>query len=251
MDSKIKFTGKAAIYSKYRPGYPEEYLDYFITYNRLPADATIADVGSGTGIFSRHLLEKGFRVIAVEPNDDMRGLAKKNLKEYPGFTSQKGSAENTELPAQSVDLVTAAQAFHWFDPLKFKAECSRILKPDANVALVWNSRDTSSELIQENAELCKKFCPQFEGYSNGIEETPDVYRLFFRNGEYDEKEFPHNLKMTLEGFIGRNLSASYAPRETEPGYQEFVEGLTELFVKYSKSDEILVLNITRSYIGRV
>lgn len=251
MDSTVKFTGKATIYSKYRPGYPKEYMDYLAAYSRLPSDAVIADIGSGTGIFSRQLLERGFRVIAVEPNDDMRSAAENNLSDYPGYFSKKGTAENTGIPAGRVDLVTAAQSFHWFDAMKFKAECSRILKPDSNVALVWNSRDSSSELIMENAEICKKFCSQFYGFSGGIEETPDVYRQFFRDGKYDKKEFQHNLKMSLDGFIGRNLSSSYAPKVTDPDYGKFIEAITGLFAKYSKDDEILVPNITRSYIGKV
>lgn len=251
MDTTTKFTGKANIYSKYRPGYPEEFIRYLVTYNRLTPDSIVADVGAGTGIFSRQLLEKELNVIAVEPNDDMRIIAEKELSGYPRFFPRKAAAESTGIPEKSVDLITAAQAFHWFDTAKFKLECHRILKPGSNVALVWNSRDVSSPLIMENAAICKEFCPQFQGFSGGIEETPEVYRKFFEDGKYEKQEFPHHLKQNLDAFVGRNLSASYAPKSNEPNYKKFIDAITNLFAKYSQEGEITVPNITRSYIGKV
>ena len=251
MKTTDKFTGKAEIYVKYRPGYPAEYIDYLTGYNALAPGAAVADIGAGTGKFTRQLLERNFNVIAVEPNDDMRSTAVKSLRHYPNFASQNGSAENTGLQDESTDLITVAQAFHWFDKTKFRQECKRILKKESNVALVWNSRDLSSRLVAENAEICKRFCPQFKGFSGGIEETPEVFAQFFRNGRYDYQSFDNHLEYSLDDFIGRNLSASYAPKSTEPDYHKFIEAITELFNKYSEDDKIILPNITRSYIGKV
>ena len=125
---------------------PNEYIDYLLSANELNENQIVADIGSGTGIFSRQLLESGLHVIGVEPNDDMRKMAEQSLKRYPRFQSIKATAENTTLKKNSVDLVTVAQAFHWFDKEAFKIECQRILKQKANVALVWNSRDVTSPL---------------------------------------------------------------------------------------------------------
>ena len=88
----------------------------------------MADIGSECGIFSHQLLESGLHVIGVEPNDDMRKMAEQSLKLYSRFQSIKATAENTTLKENSVDLVTVAQAFHWFDKEAFKIECQRILK---------------------------------------------------------------------------------------------------------------------------
>jgi ubiquinone/menaquinone biosynthesis C-methylase UbiE len=154
-----KFSGKADVYSKSRPSYPTVFIDYLFSINSLNETSRVADIGSGTGILTRQLLERGVSVVAVEPNDDMRTKAEQDLKGFEHFTSTKGSAEETSLPDNSVDIVIAAQAFHWFDHEKFKLECKRILKQDRKVALVWNSRDSESSLIKENAEIFKKYCP--------------------------------------------------------------------------------------------
>jgi ubiquinone/menaquinone biosynthesis C-methylase UbiE len=187
----------------------------------------------------------------VEPNVDMRTAAEEDLNQFAHFTSIKGTAEETTIPDKSVDLVIAAQAFHWFDHDKFKLECKRILRQEAKVALVWNSRDFSSLMIIENAEICRKFCPNFYGFSGGIGEDQEVFKKFFRDGEYEFKRISNDLTLDLEGFLGRNLSASYSPKPTDKEYQDFVEAVTDLFEKYSSNGKIVMPNFTRSYLGNV
>lgn len=204
------FTDRADIYAKYRPSYPNEYIDYLLSANQLKGNRIVADIGSGTGIFSHQLLESGLHVIGVEPNDDMRKIAEQSLKLYSRFQSIK-----------------------------------------ANVALVWNSRDLTSPLIKENAEICQKTCPNFKGFSGGIDETPEVFNNFFKDGKYDFKEYQNDLLFDYEGFLGRNLSASYAPKENDEQYKNFIFLLSELFEKYSKDGKIILPNLTRSYLGNV
>lgn len=251
MKTTGNFTGKADIYAKYRPSYPDEYIDYLFSANQLKKDSIVADIGSGTGIFSRQLLERGLHVIGVEPNDDMRTMAEQSLKQYARFNSIKATAENTTLKEKSVDLVTVAQAFHWFDKKAFKIECQRILKHKANVALVWNSRDLTSPVIKENEAICRKTCSNFNGFSGGIEETPEVFSSFFKDGKYEFKIYQSDMLFDYEGFLGRNLSASYAPKKDDGEYKRFVFLLSELFEKYSKNGKIVLPNITRSYLGNV
>lgn len=213
MKTTENFTDKANIYAKYRPSYPNEYIEYLLSANELNENQIVADIGSGTGIFSRQLLENGLHVIGVEPNDDMRKMAEQSLKRYPRFQSIKATAEHTTLKENSVDLVTVAQAFHWFNKEAFKIECQRILKQKAHVALVWNSRDGTSPIIKEKADICQKTCPNFKGFSGGIEETPEMFNSFFKDGKYEFKEYQNDLLFDYEGFLGRNLSASYAPKK--------------------------------------
>ncbi|WHZ00837.1 class I SAM-dependent methyltransferase [Neobacillus sp. YX16] len=246
-----KFSGKADVYSKSRPSYPTEYIDYLLSVNSLNESSRVADIGSGTGILTRQLLERGVSVVAVEPNDDMRTKAEQDLKQYEHFTSIKGSAEATSLPDKSIDLVIAAQAFHWFDQKKFKFECKRILKQEAKVSLVWNSRDFTSPLIKENAEIFKKYCPNFYGFSGGIGEGEELFNQFFRHDEFEFKKFPNDLVMDFEGFLGRNLSASYSLKESDKEFEFFVEAITNLFEKYSHNGKIFMPNYTRSYLGKV
>ncbi|MDM8150053.1 class I SAM-dependent methyltransferase [Priestia megaterium] len=251
MKSTDKFTDKAEVYAKYRPSYPYEYIEYLITEAGLNQDCIIADIGSGTGILSRQLIEKGFPVIGVEPNDDMRSVAEQSLKLDSRFISIKATAENTTIKDDSLDLVTVAQAFHWFDKEKFKLECQRILKQDAKVALVWNSRDGSSDINKESAEVCQKYCPNFKGFSGGIEETPVVYQQFFKDGKYDFRNFRNDLQFDFNGFLGRYLSASYSPKKTDKEYNPFIAALSNLFEKYSKNGKVVIPNNTRSYLGKV
>ncbi|MCM3443846.1 class I SAM-dependent methyltransferase [Metabacillus halosaccharovorans] len=251
MKTTENFNDKAEVYAKYSPYYPNEYIDYLFTANQLKEDQIVADIGSGTGIFSRQLLERGLNVIGIEPNDDMRNMAEQSLKQYSRFKSKKATAENTTLKGENVDLVTVAQAFHWFDKEAFKIECQRILKQKANVALVWNSRDLTSLIMKENAEICQKTCPNFKGFSGGMVESPEIFNSFFKNGKYEFKMYQNDLLFDYEGFLGRNLSASYAPKKNDKEYERFVFLLSELFEKHSKNGKIVLQNITRSFLGNV
>lgn len=167
-----QFTGKASAYEKHRPNYPQACIDFIISAAGLKRGNVVADIGAGTGIFSRQLSESGLQVMAVEPNADMRAQAEKMLADYSNTVVLPGSAEETGIAAGSVRLVIAAQAFHWFDAAKFRAECKRILVPGGRVALIWNSRDLESPLVQETAGICRRFCPT-KGNIEIVNETSD------------------------------------------------------------------------------
>ena len=251
MKNDCKFSGKANIYARYRPTYPEEYLKYLAADCGLQPGIDAADIGSGTGILTRQLLAREARVFAVEPNNDMRRKAEAELSMYSGFVSVNAAAEHTGLADKSIDLITVAQAFHWFDPGQFQSECRRILRSGAKAALVWNSRDEMSPLVNELGEICLKFCPEYNGFSGGIQKTPEIYQQFFRDGSYEYRVFRDDLAYDRESFIGRIMSASYALCEDNPKYQTFVDAIILLFDKYSDADRIIVPNLTRSYAGLV
>ena len=153
-----RFTGKAELYRKFRPSYTQELFQYLYSPQvGFSQDSVIADIGAGTGIFTRLLLERGSKVYAVEPNADMRETSKNDLAEYKNFVSVNASAENTGLDEASVDFITAAQAFHYFDREVFKQECRRILRPGGKVVIIWNDVDKYSELIQKNGNIIEKY----------------------------------------------------------------------------------------------
>ncbi len=246
-----KFNGKASIYENYRPEYPAAFINYLYQEIGFSVNNCIADIGSGTGILTRQLLEKGSRVFGVEPNCDMRKKAEEKLSQFSNFISVDGTAENTKLDSSSVDFITVAQAFHWFDAYMFRKECQRVLKPDGMVVLVWNSRVADSPLVIENAEICKRFCLGFIGFTGGQDENPSDFSSFFKKDSYDSRCYENNIAYSLECYIGRNLSASYAPKEGDVNYSGFVSALSDLFGKYSNGGSIIVPNITRCYTGRV
>lgn len=142
-----RFSDRVADYVKYRPSYPQAVLEHLAAHCQLTSQFVIADIGSGTGIFSKLLLERGCTVHGVEPNGGMRLAAEELLQAFPKFYSVAAPAETTTLPNNSVDFVTAAQAFHWFDLPQFKQECQRILKPGGHLVVLWNDRETDTTLF--------------------------------------------------------------------------------------------------------
>jgi SAM-dependent methyltransferase len=251
MDTTVKFSGKAEGYAKFRPSYAAEFIDYLADSCSLTNASTVADVGSGTGILTKQLLDRGFRVLAVEPNADMRNTAESQLDSYTKFISVSGTAEATTLEAGSVDLIVAAQAFHWFDQSRFQAECRRALKPQGRVCLVWNSRDENSPIVREIEDINGRYCPAYVGIAGGIENEKGVFERFFAGGMYEFRAFRNDAVYDLQGFIGRNLSGSYAPQEDDGNYKPYVEALADLFAKYCNGATITVPSWTRSYVGYV
>jgi len=252
--NETKFDGMGKIYAKFRPTYPQAFIDYLCCDASINRDSVIADIGSGTGILTRQLLEIGKNIFAVEPNDDMRAIAEVDLSNYNNFIPVNGTAENTTLDDESIDFITVAQAFHWFDRARFKTECSRILKPEGKVILVWNSRDLSSEVVKDADEINRKYCPNFKGISGGMRgadaEDKNYFSDFFASN-YETMVFQNDLTFDLGGFIGRALSASYALKENDGNYPAYIAELTESFNKHAINGKMIMPNITKSYVGRV
>lgn len=179
----------------------------------------------------------------------MRNIAEKNLSEYRGFVSVNGTDEATTLDDKSIDIITVAQAFHWFNAEKFKAECKRILKEKGTTILVYNHRAAESELVKENADICRKYCPNFKGFSS---KSGDFVKLkldsFFEN-KFKVLSFPNNLVFSKEMFINRMLSASYSLTEQDKNFSEYINVLEQLFNKYSIDGVLTMPNETIAYIG--
>ena len=251
MDNKDKFTNKVEDYIKYRPSYPQEFIEYLIKGVGLNRDTILADIGAGTGKLTKQLGDKVKKLFAVEPNLNMRTACQKYCSDLKNLTVTNGSAEDTALPNNSVDFITVAQAFHWFDRDKSKIEFKRILKEDGKVILVWNSKVAESELVKETDMICRRICPDFKGFSGGNGTGSDVYSNFFKNASCEYKVFDNDQSLTLESYIGSGLSASYAPVTGDINYGVFIEALTELFNKYCKHGNLHIPVKTHSYVGEL
>ena len=245
-----KFDEKGKVYAKARPDYPKALFEFLICGRILDKEKAVADIGSGTGIFTTQLSHFAKTVFAVEPNEDMRSKAEDNFRLYPNVRSVNAAAESTSLPDASVDLITVAQAFHWFDRKAFKNECKRILKPNGKILLIWNDRDINSNVIKDNFAVNKIFCPNFKGSSNGIDFSKDAFKDFF-DGEYEMTEFDNCLVYDRDAFIARSLSSSYSPKKNDPAYDEYVKALESVFEKHQTNGTLKYPYITRCYIGTV
>ena len=254
LKNQERFAGKADIYKKFRPAYPKELIDYLYSQIGFNRDSIIADIGSGTGIFSRFLLEQGNRVYCVEPNEDMRKTAESDLSGFTNYISVNASAEHTTLENASVDFITTAQAFHWFDREQFKAECKRILKSDGKVAIIINDRDYGQEVVKKDYIIRAKYAVgDKRGLGRGLGFRDDMANDFFIDNIYECKKFENDLQFDKETFIGRNLSTSYAPKEeTDPEkYDGLVRESGELFDEYNLNGILFYPHFTKSYIGRM
>jgi len=248
LDNTAKFTGMADLYAKARPDYAPAFIDWLFSDAGMKAGTVVADIGSGTGIFAKALLSRGSTVYCVEPNADMRHVAEQTLSGFPNFYSVNGTAENTTLAAHCAGFITVAQAFHWFDAVRFKAECARIIKPGGKTVLVWNSRVGTSELVKENAAICEKYCASFKGFSGGLEHMEAVIGRFFDN-RFETKRFANDLLFDKTKFVERSLSASYAPKKTDSGYTGYISELEELFERYAVEGMLTMPNETIAYLG--
>jgi SAM-dependent methyltransferase len=252
MDSKQRFSSRVENYIKYRPGYPAGVLETLRDECGLAAGNFVADVGSGTGLLARIFLDFGCHVFGVEPNPEMRAAGERLLAHYRLFTSLSGSAESTGLPTASMDLVTAGQAFHWFNPVQAREEFRRILKPAGWVALVWNERrmDTTP-FLRAYEHLLQTFASDYNQVSHrNVEENPHTIPVFF-GGDYRVARFDNVQMFQFEGVRGRLESSSYVPEPGHPDYEPMLVELRDIFDRYQQDGMVSFEYDTRMFYGRL
>jgi len=249
-DSTQRFSDRVENYIRYRPSYPPQVLETLRGDCGLTADSTVADIASGTGIFSLLLLENGNHVYGVEPNRDMREAGERLLAGFPRFTSVAGTAEATTLGDGAVDFATAAQAAHWFDLPKARKEFGRILKPGGWAVLVWNERciDTTP-FLREYEKLLLQYGTDYEKVRH--EHTTDNIGSFFEPTPYEQRVFDMRQDFDYEQLEGRLLSSSYAPGEGHPRHAPMLRELRRLFDAHQQDGQIGMDYLTRLYYGRL
>lgn len=212
------FDAWAGDYDRYRPGYPDELFEAIAARLPLPRQPLVIDLGAGTGRAALAMAGLGWRVTAVEPGKPMLDMLRaRAANDGLLISTVQASAEETGLDPASADLVTAAQAFHWFDKPRALSEVARILKPAGGLALFWNVRDTErSPFLTDYAELLKRYAgstddPGVGRYeSDGKEVTRRVIEA--HSAAFDAPELTqlrHEVQMTDEEFIGMAFTASY------------------------------------------
>ena len=180
-DPKERFSDRAADYARFRPSYPPEIIAGILAGFAAPV---VADLGAGTGISAALLARGGATVFAIEPNASMREM----IAASRSVTVVGGTAEATTLPDARVDVVTAFQAYHWFEPDRVLAEAQRILRPNGRFAAVWNHRDRSDRL------------------TGGYESIVDRYDE--SGGDIDRTRRLSTVMTDLRGTVGATSAAS-------------------------------------------
>lgn len=250
IDPKHRFSSRVDNYLRSRPGYPPELVRLLARECGLAPASAVADIGSGTGLLSRLFLDNGNLVYGVEPNREMRLAGEAVLREYERFRSVAAAAEQTGLPAASVDFVVAGQAFHWFDHVRCREEFVRILRPGGWVVLVWNyRRHEASAFLQSYEKLLLTYCPDYPKILDRDAQQRDVVAFF--GGRPHRLECLHNHQdFDFRGLEGRHLSQSYVAQDGE-NFEPMMRDLRALFDAHSIDGKVAFEYETRAYFGRL
>lgn len=245
-----RFSDRVENYIRYRPGYPAEVMHLLKTACGLAPEHAIADIASGTGIWTRALLGNGNRVFGVEPNAEMRQAGERLLASFPKFISIAGKAEATTLADASVDFVTAAQAAHWFDRPAAWREFKRILKPRGWLALLWNERVVDgTPFLRDYEQLLLNYGTDYADVRH--ERTTDAVNDFFDPAPFEERAFPMRQEFDYAGLEGRLLSSSYAPGPGHPKHAPMLRELRRIFEQHVEDGRVAFDYKTRVYFGQL
>ncbi|SRR5581483_8667561 len=249
LNATQRFSSRVDNYIRYRPGYPAEILALLKRECALKKESVIADIGSGTGLLSRMFLENGNVVYGVEPNSEMRKAGERLLASYSQFHSIAGTAESTTLPVRRVDFVTAAQAAHWFDRKKARAEFIRILKPGGWLVLVWNERCIDTPFLRDYEQLLLTYATDYEQVRH--EHTTASIDDFFSPSPFDSCAFENGQCFDYSALQGRLLSSSYTPQSGDARYAPMLRELRLIFDRHNQDGRVSFEYKTRVYYGRL
>ncbi len=250
-DPTERFSDRVGAYVRSRPSYPRGIIELLRSGCGLCPASVVVDAGSGTGIFTRLLLATGCTVIAVEPNAAMRQEAERLLGPASGFRSVDGTAENTALGTASVDIVTATQAFHWFDRERARREFSRILRPGGWVAVAWNQRLKDADPFHAGYErLLRKWGTDYDRVDHSRIGEEDLKRFFLPHpcwaGAFDNAQ-----TLDRDGLRDRLLSSSFAPNTGSPNCAPMLAELDALFREHAREGSVVMRYRTVIYYGRL
>lgn len=251
LDPTKRFSERVQNYVRYRPGYPAALTPAIAEHCALASGARVAELGAGTGILTGDLLAAGFRVVAVEPNAQMLRAAQVHLGGHQGFEARQASAEATGLDPESVDAVVAAQAFHWFDVPKVRAEVMRIGGRGVAVALVWNSRRLDrTEFLRAYEAHAHRWGRDYEKVAARYAD-PEALDALFGEGGWRRYAFDNEQRLTREGLLGRLESCSYLPMVGDADFDAMRADAEAMFERHAREGWVEIEYDTELFVGRV
>jgi ubiquinone/menaquinone biosynthesis C-methylase UbiE len=217
------FGSAADVYERARPGYGTEAVAWLCERLGIGPGRDVLDLAAGTGKLTRDLVPSGARITAVEPLDEMRAYL---VEAVPGVEALAGTAEELPLPADSVDAVVCAQAFHWFRVDEALREIHRVLRPGGGIGLIWNTRDLEDRLQERIDEVLDPVRGRSARYwnenaSEGLAASP----LF---GEVEHRSWPNEQRVTHEGLLEVVASRSYVASLDDARRREVLDSVLEV-----------------------
>jgi ubiquinone/menaquinone biosynthesis C-methylase UbiE len=243
------FSTKVTDYRNSRPDYPAALFDQLHRSCHLAADAVVADIGAGSGLLTRGLLERGYSVIAAEPNTEMRNAANHALGGFPAYQGVNGCAEAIPLGDSSIDLITAAQAFHWFNLEMAKREFLRVLRPRGMVALIWNDRVLTDPLHCALNEIFAEYGGEKRAALMTHEDRSKVPE-FFGKASPAKFSWPHQHSLDVVGLTSLVFSRSYMPERDSAKGKKISDAIGEVFDEFAQVGHIAVRYTTVLIAGR-
>ncbi len=217
------FEAGAAAYELARPGYPDEAVALLAEVVGVVAGTRVCDLAAGTGKLTRDLLALGASVVAVEPVEGMRLQLSAVL---PGVEVLEGTAEAIPLPDASVDALTVAQAFHWFDAPRALDEIARVLRPGGGLAILWNERDERTPWVAEMSRIIRWHERTVSRYQHTA--WDEVVGESGRFTPLEEQVIDWDQSMTQELLAERVRSISYVAAMPTPERERHVADVVAL-----------------------
>lgn len=247
-----RFSSRVDDYVRYRPGYPAALMSWLRDLHGVDAGWRVADIGAGTGISTRMWADAGHDVIAVEPNDAMRTAARDAQPASTRVTWVAATAEATTLDNDSVGLVSAAQAFHWFDTAAVHREWARILRHDGLAVVFWNSRLLDGSVFLTGYEaLLREYGIDYDAVAERYQDDATM-AAWFGDGFAGSARFDNLQRLDFEQLRGRLLSSSYVPQADDPRFDAMLDALRTLFDRCAAADgQIDFVYCTRVFVGRL
>lgn len=233
---------------RYCPNYPSQLIDYLYTDGGYSRESVIADIGSRTGTLARLLLERGSRVVAIEPDDLLRMTAERLLSdEFQRFVSIKGTGYDTTLCDDSVHHIVCAHGLNWEDIKKCRSEFLRILKPKGTVTLIWNRPMVERDAFTSEYErLLRRYVQSTE--KDGLDRlTNQDFSEFFGARKYRFISMPNQQILDLNGMKGRIMAQDGFPELGEKEYADMMKELCRIFDRYNQSGKVVLRFETEAY----
>lgn len=231
-----------------RPAYSKEALEALFLKIAASSQSKVCDVGAGVAHLTIPLLEKGFIVDAVEPNDEMRALGKGRTNQFPNVTWYEGTGEETGREQGTYDIVTFGSSFNVTDRSRALEETNRILKSKGWFACMWNHRDLEDEIQKSVEQIIKKHVPHYDYGTRREDQTSIIVQC----GLFDEVHFVEgNVSHTVNktDWVDAWRSHATLARQASDKFDDIVNEI-ESYIKVKDGNELIIPYTTRIWFSQ-